>query len=344
MIPSSEASSPLLSLEDLSVTFQDNAVVDGVSLTVNRGEIVGIVGESGSGKSMTALSILRLVPEPGRITRGRILLDNHDILALPEKSMRGIRGGRVAMIFQDPMTSLNPVFTVGDQIAEAVRVHRACNKQTAWMEAVEAMRRVHIAEAERRAKQYPHELSGGMRQRVMIAMALAMKPSLLLADEPTTALDVTVQAQILALVNELRRETGMGVLFITHDFGVVAEVCDRVLVLYAGRVMESATAAAIFSTPKHPYTQGLLASLPDALGPNERRLKFIPGQPPLNPGKVSGCPFRFRCSRVMPGLCEQPLPTITMGPEQTVRCHLYTENGRLQAAGTVNHSATGEHV
>jgi oligopeptide/dipeptide ABC transporter ATP-binding protein len=321
---------PLLTIKDLAVAFGGNTVVDGVSLTLGRGETVGIVGESGSGKSVTALSVLRLVPEPGQITRGRILLDGQDLLAVPEKAMRSIRGGRVAMIFQDPMTSLNPVFTVGEQIAEAVRVHRAdegLRGRAAWTEAVDAMRRVHIAEPERRARQYPHELSGGMRQRVMIAMALACRPDVLLADEPTTALDVTVQAQILALIRELQQETGMAVLLITHDLGVVAETCDRVVVLYAGQVMEAADASTLFANPLHPYTKGLLASLPENAPEGTKRLYFIAGQPPANAGAVRGCPFRARCPNAMPGVCENPLPTATPSPGHLVRCHLYPPDG-----------------
>jgi oligopeptide/dipeptide ABC transporter ATP-binding protein len=272
---------------------------------------------------MTALSVLRLVPEPGRIVRGKITLDGADLLALPEKAMRNVRGGKAAMIFQDPMTSLNPVFTVGEQIAESVRVHRGLNKAEAFDEAVAALKRVHITLPERRARQYPHELSGGMRQRVMIAMALASRPQLLLADEPTTALDVTVQAQILALIEELRREAGMAVLLITHDLGVVAETCDRVVVLYAGQVMETADAATLFSRPAHPYTQGLLASLPESAPEGATRLPFIKGQPPANAEAVPGCPFRPRCPKAMPGVCDKPLPTTLLSVGHTVRCHLY---------------------
>lgn len=320
---------PLLSVEDLAVAFPrdkgETVVVDGVSLSLQKGETVGVVGESGSGKSMTALSILRLLPEPGRVTRGAIRLNGDNLLQIPEKAMRQVRGGRIAMVFQDPMTSLNPVFTVGEQIAEAVRVHREMRGRAAWNEAVESLRRVHIAEPERRARQYPHELSGGMRQRVMIALALACRPDVLLADEPTTALDVTVQAQILALIRELQQTEGMAVLLITHDLGVVAETCDRVLVMYAGRVMETADAQTLFARPAHPYTQGLLQSLPESAPPGATRLSFIPGQPPSQPGAVTGCPFRARCPRVMPGVCEKPLPTVDLGGGQVVRCHLYTE-------------------
>ena len=323
-----DAPAPLLQIDDLAVSFPDGKnepvrVVDGVSLTLRRGETVGVVGESGSGKSMTALSLLRLLPTPGKITRGRILLDGDDVLALSEKQMQTVRGNRVAMIFQDPMTSLNPVFSVGEQIAEAVRVHRNLKGRAAWNEAVRALAAVHIADAPKRAKQFPHELSGGMRQRVMIALALACRPDVLLADEPTTALDVTVQAQILALIGELREKNGMGVLLISHDLGVVGQTCDRVLVMYAGQVMETANVQTIFTQPAHPYTQGLLASLPENAPEGETRLRFISGSPPANAGAISGCPFRTRCPRVMPGVCETPLPTVNLSPAHTVRCHLY---------------------
>ncbi len=324
---------PLLSIENLAIGFPSpggsrrdpkmTRVVDGVSLQLRRGETVGVVGESGSGKSMTALSLLRLLPEPGRIMQGKITLDGVDLLALPEKAMRAVRGGKIAMIFQDPMTSLNPVFTVGDQIAESVRVHRGIKGRAAFDEAISALRRVHITLPERRARQFPHELSGGMRQRVMIALALASEPGALLADEPTTALDVTVQAQILALIGEVQRDTGMAVLLITHDLGVVAETCDRVLVLYAGQVMETADAADLFARPAHPYTQGLLASLPESAPQGATRLPFIKGQPPANAQAITGCPFRTRCPKAMPGICDKPLPTTTLAPGHVVRCHLY---------------------
>ncbi|WP_309707698.1 ABC transporter ATP-binding protein, partial [Armatimonas sp.] len=256
-------SEPLLSLENLEVSFPAGAVVRGVSLSVKRGETLGVVGESGSGKTMTALSALRLIPEPGRVTAGKIVFEGKNLLELSEKEMRQIRGGRIAMIFQDPMTSLNPVFTIGDQIAESVQLHKGVSKSEAKAAAVEALRRVQIPDAERRARQFPHELSGGMRQRAMIAMALASEPDVLLADEPTTALDVTVQAQILTLIRKLQQELGMAVIFITHDLGVVAQVCDRVAVLYGGQVMEEADVYTLFANPKHPYTQGLLNSLPE---------------------------------------------------------------------------------
>ena len=334
-LPTDETT-PLLSIENLAIAFPgprgtQTRVTDGVSLSVRRGETVGVVGESGSGKSMTALSILRLIPEPGRIVQGKITLDGQDLLALPEKSMRSIRGGKAAMIFQDPMTSLNPVFTVGEQIAESVRLHRSIkSKRDAFDEAIDALKRVQITLPERRATQYPHELSGGMRQRVMIAMALACQPALLLADEPTTALDVTVQAQILALINGLRRDTGMAVLLITHDLGVVAETCDDVVVLYAGQVMETADVQTLFSKPSHPYTQGLLASLPEAVPEGTTRLPYIKGQPPSNAQSITGCPFRPRCPQAVPGLCEKPLPTITLAPGHVVRCHLRVAEGVVE--------------
>ncbi|MBC7809213.1 MAG: ABC transporter ATP-binding protein [Akkermansiaceae bacterium] len=321
-------SKPLLSLENVSIAFPGtkgamDRVTDGVSLSVRRGEVVGVVGESGSGKSMTALSVLGLIPEPGRVVQGKIILDGTDVLSLTEKQKQHMRGGVAAMIFQDPMTSLNPVFTVGEQIAEAVRLHRDIrDKKGAFAEAVDALRRVQIPSPERRAAQYPHELSGGMRQRVMIAMALACRPALLLADEPTTALDVTVQAQILSLINKLRTEEGMAVLLITHDLGVVAETCDRVIVLYAGQVMETTDAHTLFARPSHPYTQGLLASLPESIPEGATRLPYIKGQPPANASAIAGCPFRPRCPEAVPGLCEQPLPTVTLAPGHIVRCHL----------------------
>ncbi|MCX6365543.1 MAG: ABC transporter ATP-binding protein [Armatimonadetes bacterium] len=321
-------SEPLLSLENLEVSFPAGAVVRGVSLSVKRGETLGVVGESGSGKTMTALSALRLVPEPGRVTAGKIVFEGKNLLELSEKDMRQIRGGRIAMIFQDPMTSLNPVFTIGDQIAESVALHKGVSKSEAKLAAIEALRRVQIPDAERRARQYPHELSGGMRQRAMIAMALASEPDVLLADEPTTALDVTVQAQILTLIRKLQQELGMAVIFITHDLGVVAQVCDRVAVLYGGQVMEEADVYTLFANPKHPYTQGLLNSLPErTLAPPNSgaggALNFIPGQPPTRPSEISGCPFRPRCSQAVEK-CVEPLPTTILPKEHLVRCHRVT--------------------
>lgn len=318
-------SEPLLALENLEVSFPAGPVVRGVSLEVRRGETLGVVGESGSGKTMTALSALRLVPEPGRVTGGRILFEGKDLLTASERELRQIRGGRIAMIFQDPMTSLNPVFTVGDQIAESVQLHKNVSKGAAKAAAVEALRRVQIPDAERRATQYPHELSGGMRQRAMIAMALASEPDVLLADEPTTALDVTVQAQILTLIRQLQKELGMAVLFITHDLGVVAQVCDQVAVLYGGQVMEQADVQTLFANPQHPYTRALMESLPEFAKGN--RLNFIPGQPPSRPSEVSGCPFRPRCTQAVER-CQEPQAPIILAPGHAVRCHRVAEGGR----------------
>ncbi|MGC4047336.1 MAG: ABC transporter ATP-binding protein [Armatimonas sp.] len=316
----------MLDVQDLTITFGEAKVVSGVSFSLKAGETLGIVGESGSGKSMTALSLLRLIPEPGRISTGKILLEGQDLLSLPEKAMRSVRGGRIAMIFQDPMTCLNPVFSVGEQIAEVVRLHRGKNRAEAQAAAVEALRQVKIPDPVRRARQYPHELSGGMRQRVMIAMALAAEPDILLADEPTTALDVTVQAQILALIRELQQERGMAVLMITHDLGVVAETCDRVLVLYGGQLMEQANATELFARPAHPYTKGLLSSLPE--NAVEGRLVAIPGQPPLRPGRLPGCPFAPRCPYRL-DVCDTPLPLVTLSDSHIARCHRVSSEGAL---------------
>ncbi|HEX3477297.1 MAG TPA: ABC transporter ATP-binding protein, partial [Kofleriaceae bacterium] len=274
-------STPLLEIRDLVTEFRsgDGAVraVDGVSFEVAPRTTLGVVGESGSGKSVTALSIMRLVASPGRIASGSIRYAGRDLLALRPAEMRAIRGNRIAMIFQEPMTSLNPVFTVGDQVAEAVRLHQRTSRREARAVAIEMFRRVGIPSPEDRVDAYPHQLSGGMRQRVMIAMALACKPDLLIADEPTTALDVTIQAQILDLLRSLQRELGMSILLITHDLGVVAETCDEVVVMYAGRVVERAKAKDLFAQPRHPYTAGLLRSLPTFGEGGRKRLQEIPG-------------------------------------------------------------------
>ena len=289
----------LLDVQGLVTEFRtvdgDVRAVDGVSFTVGTGESVALVGESGCGKSVTALSLLRLVQAPaGRIAAGRVLLDGVDLAALPEDGMRKVRGARIAMIFQEPMTSLNPVLTVGFQIAEAVRLHRSCSKDEAWTEAVKMLDLVEIPDPATRANAYPHQLSGGMRQRVMIAMALSCGPELLIADEPTTALDVTIQAQILELLDGLRERLGMALLLITHDLGVVAERADRVLVMYAGRVIEEGPVDAVFADPRHPYTRGLLRSVP-RLGQPRAKLDAIPGTVPRLTELPSGCRFRNRC-------------------------------------------------
>jgi oligopeptide/dipeptide ABC transporter ATP-binding protein len=290
---------PLLQVEGLVTEFQTQAgvirAVDGVDLRVEKGQTVALVGESGCGKSVTALSIMRLVQAPaGRIAAGRVLLDGVELTRLPEHEMRKVRGGRIGMIFQEPMTSLNPVLTVGFQIAEAVQLHRRVSKREAWAEAVKMLELVEIPDPAERAHSYPHQLSGGMRQRVMIAMALSCGPELLIADEPTTALDVTIQAQILELLDGLRERLGMALLLITHDLGVVAERAERVLVMYAGRVVEEGAVDEVFRDPRHPYTRGLLRSVP-RLGQPRTKLDPIPGIVPRLTDLPSGCRFRTRC-------------------------------------------------
>jgi peptide/nickel transport system ATP-binding protein len=292
----------LLRVDDLRTHFFTldgvTRAVDGVSLSIEPGETLGIVGESGCGKSVTALSILRLLPPKlGRIVSGSIRFDGRDLLALSEAEMRDIRGNRIAMIFQEPMTSLNPVLTVGDQIAEAAVIHQNKSRSEAMAHAVEMLRLVRIPDAERRVRDYPHQFSGGMRQRVMIAMALCCNPRLLIADEPTTALDVTIQAQILKLMLELKGRFGAAVMLITHDLGVVAETCQRVIVMYAGRKVEEAPVLELFDRPMHPYTRGLMASIPSRrLEKSARRLQEIPGIVPSLREPIPGCPFAPRCS------------------------------------------------
>src|SRR6202165_5509765 len=274
--------------------------VDDVLFSVRRGETLAIVGESVCGKSVTALSVMRLVPNPpGKIVGGSIVLEGTDLLGLDETEMRQIRGNRISMIFQEPMTSLNPVMRIGDQITEAVRLHRPMTRKAAWAQAVEMLRLVRIPVPERRAIEYPHQLSGGMRQRAMIAMALACRPALLIADEPTTALDVTIQAQILALVLELQKELGMGLILITHDLGVVAQTAQRVIVMYAGKKVEEGDVENLFESPRHPYTSGLMASMPAVIGlgaKTDARLTEIPGMVPSLTNLPAGCAFAPRCT------------------------------------------------
>jgi peptide/nickel transport system ATP-binding protein len=288
----------LLDVDDLTMSFPMAAgearALDGVSFSLERGRVLGLVGESGCGKSMTALSILRLVPSPGRITGGSIRFEGRELLALREHEMRALRGAAIAMIFQEPMTALNPVLTVGSQVAEAIRLHRDVSRHAAWQRAVALLDDVGIPDAAGRARDYPHQLSGGMRQRVMIAMAIACEPRLLLADEPTTALDVTIQAEILDLLRSLRERLGMAVVLITHDLGVVAEQADEVAIMYAGRIVEQAPTLELFEHPKHPYTRALLRSMP-TLGRHRDRLEAIPGQVPGLLALPSGCSFRDRC-------------------------------------------------
>ncbi|MFQ5802054.1 MAG: ABC transporter ATP-binding protein [Candidatus Methylomirabilales bacterium] len=295
----------LLTVEDLHTHFftEEGVVraVDGVSLSIRPGETLGLVGESGCGKTVTALSILRLIPDPpGRIVSGTISLEGRDLVRLAEEEIREIRGRAISMIFQEPMTSLNPVFTVGEQVAEGIRHHQKVSNREAKDRAIEVLRRVKIPDPVRRAQEYPHQLSGGMRQRVMIAMALALNPKLLIADEPTTALDVTIQAQILELLLALKEEMHMAVLLITHDLGVVAETAERVVVMYAGRVVEEASVQQLFDNPLHPYTHGLLESLPKLEpGKGRQRLMAIPGLVPNLLDLPRGCKFAPRCSKVI---------------------------------------------
>lgn len=334
--------SHLLEVRNLQTYFQTRAglvrAVDGVSFYVDRGELLGVVGESGCGKSITALSVMRLIAPPGKIVGGEILFEGENLLALSDEKMREIRGDDIAMIFQDPMTSLNPVYTVGEQIAEALRLHRKLSRKQARAATIEAMKEVAIPDPARRVDDYPHQLSGGMRQRVMIAMALACDPKLLIADEPTTALDVTIQAQILELLNELRRTRELGVILITHDLGVVAEVADRVAVMYTGRIVEESPVEELFARPKHPYTEGLLRSVPKLTEAEVRkalRLETIEGVVPSPTALPPGCHFAPRCSHRMPR-CEQGLiPLYDLEGGVRVRCVLYD----LAAAVAADHQS-----
>jgi peptide/nickel transport system ATP-binding protein len=316
--------SALLEVRDLRVDFAldegEFHAVDGVSFAVAAGKTLGIVGESGCGKSVTALSIMGLVPQPpGRIVGGRIDFDNVDLVRLPVAGMRELRGDRIAMIFQEPMTSLNPVFSIGNQIVEAILRHRRVGRADARTQAIEMLRKVHIPSPEQRFDDYPHRLSGGMRQRVMIAMALACNPRLLIADEPTTALDVTIQAQILGLMRSLRNETGTAIILITHDLGVVAELADDVLVMYAGRIVERGSVAALFADPQHPYTIGLLGSVP-RLDAAQDRLAAIEGQVPNPMSPVAGCRFHPRCPFVIDRCRREDPPDIDVGGGHLAAC------------------------
>ena len=308
----------LLTVESRTVRFGRFAVVEDVAFSVAPGEVLALVGESGSGKSMTALALMRLVPPPG-VVSGRVLFEGTDLLTLPERRMRAIRGGAMAMVFQEPMTSLNPVFTVGRQIAEALSWHRGLSARAARAEAVRLLSLVEIPNAAARVSQYPHELSGGMRQRVMIAMALACSPRLLIADEPTTALDATVQAQLLDLLRRLRAELGMAVILITHDLGVVSDFADRVAVMYAARIVETAPAEALFAAPAHPYTEGLLASLP-RLSETVERLVAIPGQVPPPFAMPPGCRFAPRCAHAKAPCAAAAPPLLPVGEGRAAAC------------------------
>jgi peptide/nickel transport system ATP-binding protein len=314
----------LLQVDGLRVAFADdvgefNEAVSGVSLRLERGRTLGLVGESGCGKSVTALSLMRLLPASSTRITGCVLFEGRDLLTLPEGEMRDLRGNRLAMIFQEPMTSLNPSYTIGDQIGETLRRHRGCSARQARSEAIRMLRLVGIPAPEERVDAYPHKLSGGMRQRVMIAIALACKPAILIADEPTTALDVTIQAQILDLLRQLRDETGTAILLITHDLGVVAEMCDEVVVMYAGEVVEQASVGDLFLRPEHPYTVGLIGSIPRLAG-QQRRLSAISGSVPRIGGEIQGCRFAPRCPFASDRCRQEAPPLIDLGHGHLSRC------------------------
>jgi len=329
----SRSSNILLEVENLKTYYytEDGVVkaVDGVSFSVKEGEVLGLVGESGCGKSVTSLSIMRLISPPGKIVEGKILFEGKDLVNMPESEMIDIRGNSISMIFQQPQTSLNPVFKVGDQVAEVLRIHERVNKKQAWDRAVELLRLVGIPDPESKANAYPHEMSGGQAQRVMIAMALALSPDLLIADEPTTALDVTIQAQILDLMRALRTELNTSVILITHDLGVIAEMADNVAVMYAGRIVEYTGVNTLFGQPLHPYTQGLIASIP-ILGKVKDRLEVIPGTVPNLIGLPPGCKFASRClarEKYNLAICTQIEPELaSVQPKHAVRCWLYLDH------------------
>ena len=319
-------SAPLLSVRNLSTEFRTERgivkAVDNVSFDLAAGETLAIVGESGSGKSVTAMSMLRLIPTPpGRISSGEVVFDGRDLLKLDDREIRAIRGNRIAMIFQEPMSSLNPSLTVGLQIAEPINIHRKTPWAAAMDKAVELLAKVRISDGRSRLNSYPHQYSGGMRQRVMIAMALACKPQLIVADEPTTALDVTVQAQILALLKELTREANSAMILITHDLGVVARYADRVVVMYGGRIVETAPARDLYKTPRHPYTRGLMASVPRLDGDTDRPLVPIEGQPPDLATLPPGCAFAPRCKDAVDRCRNERPPLVETMPNHFSACH-----------------------
>ena len=330
-----DAATPLLEVEGLEVEFSTRQgtarVLDGVSLSLEAGRTLGIVGESGCGKSMTALSIMRLVPvPPGRIGAGSVRLNGEELLQASEKRMREVRGKDISMIFQEPMTSLNPVYSIGDQIAETVRLHERLGRRASLDRAVEMLSSVHIPAAERRVREFPHQMSGGMRQRVMIAMALACRPGVLIADEPTTALDVTVQAQVFDLLRELQEKTGTAIILITHDMGAIAEMADRVLVMYAGRIVEEAATGDILESPRHPYTQGLIACVPHMEEePTAVRgvLTEIPGVVPALSDLGAGCAFAPRCTHATDLCRRRAPPPFAVGENHRVACWLHEEAG-----------------
>ena len=318
---------PLLQVKNLCTSFNVDSgevrAVNGISFNLDKGRVLGIVGESGSGKSVTAYSIMRILVEPGRITGGEILFNGEDIVKYSKKQMREFRGKRVSIIFQDPMTSLNPVYTIGNQLREAILLHTDRNHEQANARALEMLQLVGVNEPEKRLKQYPYELSGGMRQRVMIAMALACEPDILIADEPTTALDVTIQAQILELMQELQKDLGMAILFITHDLGTVAKMCDRVAVMYLGKIVETGTAREIYKNPQHPYTRGLMGSVHKIGTLKQDRLFSIEGTVPLALNLGPGCGFYDRCDERIEGVCDKADPALTAcgDGQHCVACH-----------------------
>ncbi len=322
----------ILEVKELKTSFYTESgvvrAIDGVSFDVYKGETLGIVGESGCGKSVTSMSVLRLIPQPpGKIESGEILFGGQDLTKINDEQMRQIRGNQISMIFQEPMTSLNPVFTIGYQIGEVLELHRGISHKQNKEEIIKALNRVGIPRAEAVMNDYPFALSGGMKQRAMIAMALACEPKLLIADEPTTALDVTIQAQILKLMLDLQRDTGMSIMFITHDLGVIAEVSDRVIVMYAGHIVEQADVRSLFRKPLHPYTIGLLNSKPD-LHTSDERLHVIPGNVPNLIKRPTGCQFHPRCEQCME-ICRKQMPPITELPDgRMVRCWLHTDEGK----------------
>lgn len=323
-----QSAATLLEVEDLRTYFAteggDAKAVDGVSFSIGAGKTLAVVGESGCGKTVTALSILQLIPQPpGRFVSGAIRFEGRDLLKIPRNELRSIRGGAIAMIFQEPGTSLNPVFTVGWQIAEAIRLHRKLPASQIREEVLRSLRAVHVSDPERRLDQYPHEMSGGMKQRVMIAMALSCNPRLLIADEPTTAVDVTIQARILDLLRDVQAERGMAILLITHDLGVVAELADEVVVMYAGQVIERAPVEELFANPRHPYTLGLFASLP-RVDRKKSRLEAIEGSVPAATRFPEGCRFRERCRFAAPECLKQP-PLVALEGEHLVACWKHEE-------------------
>ena len=329
---------PLLHVDGLKTFFEleEGTVqaVDGVSFAIEKGETLGLVGESGCGKSVTAMSILQLNPvPPTRYAAGRILFEGRDLLTLPPRELRAVRGNAIAMIFQEPMTSLNPVYTVGDQIGEVLELHRGMSPAQARAASIAMLKKVGIPSPDERVDSYPHQMSGGMKQRVMIAMALACGPKLLIADEPTTALDVTIQAQILELLSQMQAEMGMSILLITHSLGVVAETADHVAVMYAGRIVEYAATADLFATPRHPYTFGLLQSLPEMHEPGQERLHEISGTVPSPLQWPSGCRFRTRCFNAQAKCAEVDPQLVSGGPGRLLACHYPVQHPQAAAAG-----------